>query len=381
VTTVHSLKNFLKRQSVFTKALSILAFVVVGSVFLMISRAATPSIAVEPEKGTLTAPAKTLADASASGASAVQFAGSTTTTPPPTTTGSVFTFASLPDTQRETWNATVKQRFDNRMNWLVQNKTALNLAYVWQVGDLEDWDTPDHALYQNASSAVKILENAKIPVALVPGNHDTGAVCAGGSACPGANTSVEVRNTTTWNSFYPPSRFPGIVTMESGKTDNAYRRFSAGGLNWLLINYELWPRTTVVNWMKTVIAQYPHDNVILITHSHLEANSVISTSNGGYGANSPQYVFDQVIKQYPNIRFVFSGHTGTSGYREDTGVNGNKIYEFLDCYHSETSNPMRLLTVDTTKNTITTKVYQPWTNDYLTGTGASVSLSNIQWVR
>ena len=55
--------------------------------------------------------------------------------------GDAFTFASIPDTQRELWNmTTIQKNFDGRLDWLAQEKTALNLKFVWQVGDLEDTD-------------------------------------------------------------------------------------------------------------------------------------------------------------------------------------------------------------------------------------------------
>jgi len=313
--------------------------------------------------------------------------------------------------------STITKNFNTRWTWLVANKTALNLKYVWQVGDLQDTDnllcavgTPasqqstcshdlsvnpryepnppfniDHFQYYWASQGLKALENAGIPYALTIGNHDTGAVC-GGPACPvvaGQTQKVtqEVRDTATWNSYYPPSRFPGIVTFEAGKTDNAYREFDAGGLHWMLINLELWPRTEVVNWAKTVVAAHPHDNVIITTHSYLNGGGGIDQTNGGYGTNTMQYVFDNLVKQYPNILMVYSGHVGNSDYRVDTGVNGNKIYDFMDTYHDQVNNWIRLVTLDTKNNTIKTKVYSPATNATRTEATANVSITGVKWIR
>ncbi len=60
------------------------------------------------------------------------------------------------------------------------------------------------------------------------------------------------------------------------------------------------------------MAAHPDENVIVLTHSYLEADGSISQSNGGYGATSPQYLYDNLIKVYPNIKFVLSGHVGIS---------------------------------------------------------------------
>jgi hypothetical protein len=351
-----------------------LGIVFIGALFIIQGRAASSVTSVEAEAGTKSTQASVVATTGASGGSAVKFTQPPTTPPP---TGEVFTMISIGDIQQEMWTDSAHVKCTNRSSYIVQNKAAWNLKYVWQVGDLQDWDDATHSHYERASPCMRTLENAGIPIALTVGNHDTN----GGSACPGADTTVEVRNTTTWNTYYPPSRFPGIVTFEPGKTDNAYRTFKAGGLDWLLINYELWPRTNVVNWMKTVVAANPHHNVILISHSIMDGAGNIYNSNGGYGANSATYVDTQVTKAYANVRFTFSGHVGNSDFRQDTGVNGNKIYQFMDCYHDQTNNWMRILTFDTINNTVKTRVYAPLTNQTRTEAQANVNLSGISWVR
>lgn len=335
---------------------------------------------------------------------------------PDAATETVFTVASVPDTQNETLNETSVVRYNNRWNYLVQNKAALNLKYVWQVGDLQNYDNlifssnkavnpryvpgypVDHYQYELASRGLKILETGGIRYSLAIGNHDTGATCQGGSACPVVagqtqSTPIEVRNTKTWNKYYslarlklPPSQ--GLTATDTAgryeinKSDNVYQTFTAGGLNWLVINSEIWPRSGVVDWMKRVAASHPTHNIILVTHSYLNGNGAIETTNGGYGATSPQYVHDNFVKQYANVRMTFSGHVGTSDYRVDTGVKGNKIYNFLDNYSSDTANNWtRLLTIDTQNNTIKTKVYAPNTKKTRTEAKANVNITGIKWVR
>jgi hypothetical protein len=128
-----------------------------------------------------------------------------------------------------------------------------------------------------------------------------------------------------------------------------------------VLNLELWPRVEVVNWARQVVADHPNDNVLVVTHSYLEGNLQIS-QNSEYGATSPQYLFDHLISQYPNIKMVFSGHVGVAGSRVDTGVNGNKIYSFLAAIHSNTTNPVRILTIDTGAGKVSTTIVAPWNN-------------------
>lgn len=313
-----------------------------------------------------------------------------------------FTLISMPDTQRDLWDPThIQQNFDGRWQYIAANKDALNVKYVWQVGDLQDTDNLifstdtsvnpryepwniDHYQYFYASQGLSILEAAGIPYTLVNGNHDCGAVC-GGPACPlvaGQTQAIpiEVRNTRTWNMFYTPERYPNWHLYTPGKTDNHYVTFEAGGLKWLILSLELWARSPQIAWANDVFSKHPHHNLVLITHAYMNSDSSIMNSNGGYGTNTGQYVFDNLVKLHANMRFVFCGHVGNSGYRTDTGVSGNKIYSFLDCYHDTTNNWMRLLTVNVPQAKITTKVYAPITNATRSESTANVTITGIDWV-
>ena len=267
--------------------------------------------------------------------------------------------AVIPDTQNESGASAT--RFANRVSWLVANKSALDLRYALQVGDLTNWGDADPAQFAKMGSEIRPLE-AAVPWAGAIGNHDTGAVCVGGSACPGVSANVGVRDTSAFNATFPPSRFPRLGgTFESGKIDNSYQTFSAGGVNWLVLTLELWPRAAAVQWAQGVVAANPDRNVIVQTHAYLESNGSISQSQGGYGSTSPQFLYDNLIKRYPNIKLVLSGHVGDAAIRTDTGVNGNKIVSMLQTFHSPT-NPVRLVEINTATGTMTSRIYAPGTN-------------------
>jgi hypothetical protein len=292
-------------------------------------------------------------------------------------TDTKFSIAVLPDTQNEVVNP-ADTRFKNRATWLANNKSSLDLRFALQVGDLVNWGAVVPSQFTKASTDIAPLE-AAMPWVGAIGNHDTAAVCVGGSACPGANTSQTVRDTSAYNQAFPVSRFKNVGgTFEPNKVDNSYQRFSAGGVDWLVLDLELWPRAAAVEWAKTVVASHPKDNVVVLTHAYLEGDGSISQSNGGYGSTSPQYLFDHLIKVYPNIKMVFSGHVGDSAVRTDTGVNGNKILSVLQCYHSST-NPVRIVKIDTAAGSVTSSVYAPQLDlDY---PSASTSTTGLNFVR
>ncbi|PYC66216.1 metallophosphoesterase [Micromonospora arborensis] len=280
-------------------------------------------------------------------------------------TDTKFSFAVLPDTQQEVLNSS-DTRFLNRTNWLVQNRSALDLRFVASSGDVVNWDTPDHSQYVVARNAMRPIENAAIPYSLAIGNHDTQATGVGGSARDPEHTRELVRDTTVFNRYFTASQYRAVKgQFEAGNVDNSYSTFEAGGVQWLVLTLELWPRVEAVNWAKNVVAANPRHNVIVVTHDYIDGNANIEQS-ASYGATSPQYLFDNLIKQYANIRFVFSGHVGVAANRVDTGVNGNKIYSFLQTFHSNTTNPVRLVEVDTAANSLRTWIYGPYNNQSFT---------------
>ncbi|GAB3950478.1 carbohydrate-binding domain-containing protein [Micromonospora vulcania] len=280
-------------------------------------------------------------------------------------TDTKFSFAVMPDTQQEVLNST-DTRFLNRTNWLVQNRSALDLRFVASSGDVVNWDTPDHSQYVIARNAMRPIETAGIPYSLALGNHDTQATGVGGSARDPAHTRELVRDTTVFNQYFTVSQYGAVKgQFEAGKVDNSYSTFEAGGVQWMVLTLELWPRVEAVNWAKNVVLAHPRHNVIVVTHDFIDGNANIEQS-ASYGATSPQYLYDNLIKQYANIRFVFSGHVGIAANRVDTGVNGNKIYSFLQTFHSNTTNPVRLVEVDTAANSLRTWIYGPYNNQSFT---------------
>lgn len=293
----------------------------------------------------------------------------------------VFRFAVLPDTQQEVLNGTKDTRFTNRIQWLVDHKAPLDLRYVSSSGDVVGWDTADHAQYKLTTPGVKLLDASGVPWSFSVGNHDTAAVGPGGSARPGGNASIDVRNTTTFNAYYGVTHADALVnSYKPNKIDNSYSMFTAEGTRWLILNIELWPRTEVVAWAQRVVAKYPGYNVAVVTHAMLNADGSVQQNNGGYGANSPQYLLDNLVLKYRNVRFVFSGHAGSFGLRDLTGVNGNPVSLIQTTYHSNTDNPVRIVTVETTNNRYSSVVYAPYSRTNYTD-GSASSRSGMAWIR
>ncbi|SDT22849.1 Calcineurin-like phosphoesterase [Friedmanniella luteola] len=279
------------------------------------------------------------------------------TKPIATTKGTTFSFAAVPDTQQEVVGAG-DTRMTNRSSWVLQQK---QMSFVLQTGDLVNWDTPDHAQWARAKRGLAPLEKAKLPYTFAVGNHDTMATGVGGSARDATRSHTLLRDTDTLNSYFDAADFRGVGgAFEAGKVDNVYTLYSAGGLKWMVLTLEFCPRAAVVAWAKKVVASHPTYNVIISTHYYLTKAGKIGTTNSGYGDTSPDYVWKNLVRQYPNIKLVFSGHVGKARKaRVDTGLKGNKVYSFLTTMHDRDTNPTRLVTIDTKARTLKTNVYAP----------------------
>jgi regulation of enolase protein 1 (concanavalin A-like superfamily) len=305
-----------------------------------------------------------------------------------------FVIVVLPDTQGETAQ-TPPSHYISQMNWIVNNKTALNIKYVLHVGDLVNWDTPfsnpPHYMYVHGSNGFNQLFTAGIPYAIAVGNHDTAAVggknpdgsccyCGGSAGC--GDVHANVRDTSTYNAFFPVNRFTTVRDRyELNKMDNAYHTFSVAGLNFLVINGELDPRQGALDWMKSVVATHPHHNIIYITHNYL-TDSGVRAGAVGYADLSPQVIWDQLLRTYGNMRFVFCGHLCTAGSRVEAGLNGNTVYQMLSDYQCEgTGNGwLRIVEIDTVAATMSVKTYSPVLNSYKTDVKNQFTFSGINFV-
>lgn len=331
---------------------------------------ATPTTATT--SGTVTTSPTATASTTTPAATPTQTATAPVTTtpvaPPPPEPVSLqqpntFSFAVVPDSQMEMTNAS-DDRFVNRWQWLVANQDALDLRFVAHVGDVTNWGNAAPAQFQKAKDSLSVLQG-KIPWMAVAGNHDTAVVCAGGSGCPGISGRVAVRDATTFNSYLGASMDRVAGTMVPGHLENAFHTFTAEGTKWLIVGLELWPRAEAIAWAKDVVASHADYNVIVVTHSYLTAGGAIASGMDGYGNNPPSVIFDQVVKPYANVKMVLSGHDGTATTRSDVGSNGNRILSMLQCYHSTTTNPMRLVSVDVAAGKVTSWVYAPKTGQTL----------------
>ncbi|MHC4180046.1 MAG: metallophosphoesterase, partial [Planctomycetota bacterium] len=289
--------------------------------------------------------------------------------PPP---GS-FTIVLLPDTQR--YSQTYPDLYAAQTQWIKDNRNSHNIQYVLHLGDIVN--NNNAAQWNNAKAAMSILDEF-VPYAMAPGNHDYSS-----------NRSTMFNLDTYFgpNSAYVTEQptFGGVY--ETGKTDNSYHTFSAGGTDWLVLALEFGPRDDVVDWANQVVADHPDHQAMLVTHAYMYYTEVrydwatygtaqswnphnySSMANLPGGVNDGQELWDDLVSQHENFAFTFNGHvlSDGTGYLGSLGAGGNVVHQMLANYQMITSGGngyMRLLEFLPDGETVQVRTYSPVTDAY-----------------
>jgi len=294
----------------------------------------------------------------------------------------------LPDTQ--TYAEKYPEVLDSQINWVARN--AKQIAFVMQQGDLtQNNNDKEWKVIQNSFSKL----NGKVPYVLAAGNHDMGSA---------DGKFADVRNSTLFNTYFPYSQMsslPGFSGVaEEGKMDNAYYIFKTGKINWLVITLEFGPRNSILNWAGSVIEKYPSHSVIINTHSYMYSDSTrqgpgdnwrpqaygVGKDKGDSSVNDGEQIWDKLVKDHSNVRFVFSGHVLNTGVGTLVSINskGFPVYQMLANYQEGVTGSvkggngwLRILDMNYKKKTLNVSTYSPYINKYKEEPAQQFMIENI----
>jgi hypothetical protein len=257
-----------------------------------------------------------------------------------------FSIILLPDTQHYT--SSYPEMIYKQMDWIVENKSPLNIQYVIQLGDLTN-NNKENA-WEVASKSFKILENKGIPYSIVYGDNDM--------KNPDKNYYDGKRHTEYLHKYFPVSRLENQSSWWKGgffdpeKIDNYYCLFNYKEYEYLIMNLELAPRSIVLNWADSIVSVYPSRKVIVVTHDYLDKNgnrlNDLNTfalegkdKKGKLKGNNAEAVFKKLIKKNTNIIMVLCGHKEGEFEKEvkikssDKSEKTRKVYEILSDFQDE----------------------------------------------
>ena len=263
--------------------------------------------------------------------------------------GEDFTLIVIPDTQNEA--QTHPDVMNRQFQWIADQYTAgknatiaKNIVFVTSVGDIVN--TPTSATeFQNADTAYDRLDAAGVPYSVSPGNHDLDGL---------------------FNTYFGPGRFAGKSyykgPMKTGENQNNYSLFSAGGMDFIIINLTFKPSSSVYDWADGLLKANPSRRGIVVQHD------MLNTDNSWLN----QAAFT-ALKDNSNLFLMLSGHMHTqtdgSAYRAESGTDGHRIHVLMTDYQEFANGGngyLRLLRFVPGQDKIAASIYSPTINSYLT---------------
>ena len=275
-----------------------------------------------------------------------------------------FSVVLLPDTQN--YSQYYPETFDAQTNWIVANRSALNIQFVIGLGDIVN-TAEDTTQWQNADAAIKILDAAGVPYALAIGNHDYD------------QEKPSLRQATMYNTYFGPSRYAAYSYYKeqypAGSNENFYTTFTAGGKNYLVLALEMHPRDSALDWATSVLASHPDYDVIVVTHSfmYVDGTRVDSCDTHDVGANNgntPEQMWEKWVSRQQNVIMVVSGHITkkAASRRTDMTSLGTIVNQMLSNYQDWPNGGngyLRILKFHPATNKVDVLSYSPTLDKYL----------------
>jgi predicted MPP superfamily phosphohydrolase len=295
--------------------------------------------------------------------------GAQTATPSPTPADE-FTIVALPDTQF--YSSLYPQIFAAQTQWIANHVQDQNIKLVVGLGDIVDGGGVA-TQWQNADAAVRLLDG-HVPYMMAIGNHDYDQ----------NNPAGRTASTKNFNSFFGPVRYVGAAwykgSFPAGSNENFYGLFNINGRNYLIVVLEFAARDSALAWADGILKANQDKDAIIVTHmftyvdnTRISGCDPNSAASFGVGQdNNGEDMWWKLVRKYPNIHLVLSGHVvqgdGT-GRRMDLGLNGNLVNQILSDYQSDPlggSGYLRILRISPSLNRVSVSTYSPYLDSFMT---------------
>jgi len=289
-----------------------------------------------------------------------------------------FTIVALPDTQNYAdANQSLQWVFNAQAQWIVDNKEALNIVFVSELGDCVQHGNAFPGEWVTADAAFSLLEDPVttqlsdgIPYGIAVGNHDQSPL---GVARSGSDEGV---TTSGYNAWFGRSRFLGREyyggSYDFGgafpdNNDNHYQLFSAAGMDFIVVHLEYDlddgpERADVLTWADALLQTHSNRRAIVVSHYIQGIHPGLGGPNPDFESLGPQgqAIYD-ALKGNPNFFLMLSGHVAGVGRREETYL-GNTVHSILADYQLEPNGGdgwLRTLEFSPATDEIRMRTYSP----------------------
>ena len=262
-----------------------------------------------------------------------------------------FNVVVLPDTQKYSVgeDGGKAEIFYSQTKWAADNQIGMNIAYVSQVGDLTD--NGDNGSQNEWLVAKYAMENLEIPLPGKPDGIPYGVA---------AGNHDQFKGTELFNKYFGIKKFDGrsYYGGHFGEdNNNHFELFSAGGLDFMVINLEYSPSAEVLVWASDQLKNYPLRRAIVVSHEILDADQ--DGEYSGVGMN-----IYKALKGNPNLFLMLCGHYFGASRRKDIDpVTGKTVYTLLADYQNLAAGGngyLRVLNFSPARNQISVMTYSPY---------------------
>lgn len=236
-----------------------------------------------------------------------------------------------------------------------------------------------------ASDGLKILDDNRVPNAVVPGNHDfdpaTGAFGEYDRWFPVSRYADAdwTPSTASYGGYMGQDEF-GDDARDRQNMNN-YSLFTAGGVDWLVLGLEWEAPTDVLAWADRVLAAHPDRSVIMFTHGFLKLDGTRRTVAQRPGGTPTETLWTDFVRTHCAVRLVLSGHehSGDLGEARRTDANacGRPVHQVLTNYQTRPNGGdgwLRTYRFEPAAGRITAATYSPKLGRYETDADSAFTM-------
>jgi hypothetical protein len=261
-----------------------------------------------------------------------------------------FSIAWYSDTQY--YSEQYHQHYMDMTDWIIANKEALDIRYVFHTGDIADEFNEEYE-FAFARSQQEKLEQAGIPTGVLGGNHDV----AHGNMTYDLYWKYFGEKYYADNSYYGGSYRNNLGHYDIVDVDGQEILF-------ISISWDIY--TPETDWINSVLDANPGVPAIITTHGGINATAAESYTS--------RILQNDVCKNHPQVLAILNGHYHGSSLNfvkltSDDGVE-HTLYQICTDYQSAPeggSGYIKMLYFDLANNKIYLNSYSP--NNPATGAG------------
>ncbi len=238
----------------------------------------------------------------------------------------------LGDVQYYTCHTKNEPYFEATINWIYsQYQYGAKIKYVLQTGDITEQNRPSqYKVYQKYIGLITDY----LPVIACTGNHDY---------TWDDDSMIPDRFSTLFTEYVAPYAQNWTIEsyFEPGQLENVIISGELHQLPYDILCLEFATRTEVLEWANNYVSSHLNRNFILLTHEFINTSGVRLNENAwatrmlNTSYNTPEQVWQNLVKDNDNILCVICGHSGFAQYLFSTNSAGREVPQILHNIQSE----------------------------------------------